>query len=88
MGPFTLARLHGMRMRWHACGMRHHSSQAGGGSDKPPLSQKVRFIDRVRVEARGGTGGGGSAALFGRTGAAAAAARVGSTAWRPLASTT
>jgi hypothetical protein len=44
---------------------------------KPPLSQKVRFIDRVRVEARGGDGGGGSSALFGRSGAASPAAMSG-----------
>jgi hypothetical protein len=35
---------------------------------KPPISQRVRFIDWLRVVARGGQGGGGSSALFGRTG--------------------
>ncbi|KAF6260965.1 hypothetical protein COO60DRAFT_1637178 [Scenedesmus sp. NREL 46B-D3] len=37
---------------------------------KPPISQKVRFIDQLRVAAKGGRGGGGSSALFGRTGGA------------------
>jgi hypothetical protein len=35
---------------------------------KPPISQKVRFVDQLRVVAKGGHGGGGSSALFGRTG--------------------
>lgn len=35
---------------------------------KPYISQKVKFVDQVRVVARGGQGGGGSSALFGRTG--------------------
>lgn len=35
---------------------------------KPYISQKVKFIDQLRVVARGGEGGGGSSALFGRTG--------------------
>ena len=37
--------------------------------DKPALSQKVKFVDRLVVEVAGGTGGGGSSALFGRSGA-------------------
>jgi hypothetical protein len=36
--------------------------------DKPALSQKVKFVDRLVVEVAGGSGGGGSSALFGRTG--------------------
>jgi hypothetical protein len=36
--------------------------------DKPPLSQKVRFVDRLVVEVAGGKGGGGGSSLFGRTG--------------------
>lgn len=35
---------------------------------KPYISQKVKFVDQLRVVARGGQGGGGSSALFGRTG--------------------
>lgn len=35
---------------------------------KPAISQKVKFVDQLRVVARGGQGGGGSSALFGRTG--------------------
>jgi hypothetical protein len=35
---------------------------------KPAISQRVKFVDQVRIVARGGTGGGGSSALFGRTG--------------------
>jgi hypothetical protein len=35
---------------------------------KPYISQKVKFVDKLRVVARGGQGGGGSSALFGRTG--------------------
>jgi hypothetical protein len=38
------------------------------GAKKPPISQKVKFIDQLRIVARGGQGGGGSSALFGRTG--------------------
>lgn len=44
--------------------VRHATSTA----KKPPISQKVRFIDELRVTVRGGHGGGGSSALFGRTG--------------------
>lgn len=36
--------------------------------DKPALSQNVKFVDRLVVEVAGGKGGGGSAALFGRSG--------------------
>lgn len=35
---------------------------------KLALSQKVKFLDRLIVEVAGGKGGGGSAALFGRSG--------------------
>jgi hypothetical protein len=35
---------------------------------KPPISQKVKFVDQLRVVAKGGHGGGGASALFGRTG--------------------
>lgn len=38
-------------------------------SRKPPIPQNVKFVDQLRVVARGGQGGGGSSALFGRTGA-------------------
>jgi hypothetical protein len=44
------------------------SALAGTAAHKPPLSQKVRFVDSTRIEIRGGKGGGGSSALFGRTG--------------------
>jgi hypothetical protein len=39
-----------------------------GPSSRPPLSQKVKFIDQLRVEVQGGNGGDGASALFGRTG--------------------
>jgi hypothetical protein len=41
---------------------------AAAHSAKPPLSQKVRFVDSTRIDVRGGKGGGGSSSLFGRTG--------------------
>lgn len=44
------------------------SGSGGGRRIKPPLSQRVRFVDQLRIVARGGNGGSGSSALFGRTG--------------------
>eukprot|EP00879_Flechtneria_rotunda_P026538 GHRR01028303.1.p2 GENE.GHRR01028303.1~~GHRR01028303.1.p2 ORF type:complete len:101 (-),score=18.96 GHRR01028303.1:299-601(-) len=37
-------------------------------SKKPAISQKVKFVDQLKVVTRGGKGGGGASALFGRTG--------------------
>lgn len=46
----------------------YSTHSASASAKKPPISQRVRFIDWLRVVARGGQGGGGSSALFGRTG--------------------
>lgn len=35
---------------------------------KPALSQKVKFVDTLRIEVHGGPGGGGASKLFVRSG--------------------
>lgn len=46
----------------------YSTERVAASPKKPPISQRVRFIDWLRIVARGGQGGGGSSALFGRTG--------------------